>query len=145
MALIACYLLAIFVADKRDSLSCLFAMLLSIAAFISPASPSNTHLLICCSYAVFIPIVSIRLKIAMFAVVCFQYVMAVDAFIYPETATLLYNIYAYVAFALNLAMLASLGHGGRNAIGDNSFNIIRSRWLRNLRGFSTHQRRNCKR
>lgn len=59
----------------------------------------------------------------------FQYIMAIDAFMFPNTSTVLYEVYPIVTFALNLMLLAYLGKGKRfDAIQIDSFFGIFRRW-----------------
>lgn len=139
LALIACFALAELFCSWRDSLLCLFLLLASIAVFMYPISPSDTHLLTSVIYSASVVFFSLTLKKIILSISVFQYIMAIDAYLFPQTETILFTVYPCVTFALNLLLLSSLGKGKRfGNIKDTRFFGFFGRRSANIRRMAEH-------
>lgn len=140
-ALVAAYALLFVVIRSRDSLAVLIAFAASLGAslFADSVLPYHYHLINVAIYAMLAIYVSPCVKPFALLIVAFQYVMAWDSYLFFNYETILYHVYVYMSFTLNLLLIFSITKARSEKIGS-SYHPP-SGWLSDLWLVATHKTR----
>lgn len=138
-AVAACLVLAALLYRSRDSKVCLMVFVAFHAVFYLSDTGFQVHITMAAVNALSVMVLSLRVGKVMLGYAVFQYIMAIDAYIYPQTTTNLWHVYPYAAFALNLLVLGSLSKGnGIDAIKTDRFFGFLRRWPATIMRMDKH-------